>query len=171
MLRIILTAFLSLTYLLPTLLAQDKNSMPSANVVVEKAIKKNIAPTAWYSATVISRDDANLAAEISGRITWVADVGDQFKKGELVAKLDDIFIKQEVIEEQSIITSEQAKYEFHSKEVERYNKLLTDNNVAQNQLDQALSDQTVARSNIASSRARLAQAQETLETHRYSCPI
>lgn len=165
----ILLIFLS--GLVSQLHAEDKQSAPAANVVVEKAIMKNIAPTAWYSATVISRDDADLASEISGRLTWVADIGDKLKKGDLVAKLDDIFIKQEVIEEQSIIKSEQAKYEFYTKEVERYNELLADNNVAQNQLDQAISDQIVSRSNIASSKARLAQAQERLNRTEIVAPF
>ena len=171
MFRIFTLITITLLLLAPHLQAEENKSLPAANVVVEKAVKKSVAPTAWYSATVISRDDANLAAEISGRLTWVADVGDQFKKGELVAKLDDIFIKQEVIEEQSIIKSEQAKFEFHSKEVERYNKLLADNNVAQNQLDQAISDQVVARSNIASSKARLAQAKERLKRTEILAPF
>ncbi len=140
--------------------AEDKNGPPPTLVVVEQAVKKEIAPTALYSATVISRDDAKLAGELAGRLTWVAEVGDRFNKGDLVAKLDAVFIQQQVIEEQAIIQSEKAKFTFHSKEVERFKKLLASNNVARSQLDQAISDQIVARSNIASSKARLAQAKE-----------
>lgn len=171
MFRTFTLIILALLLQAPLSQAEEKKLPPAANVVVEKAVKKSVAPTAWYSATVISRDDANLAAEISGRLTWVAEVGDKIKKGDLVAKLDDVFIAQEVIEEQSIINSEKAKYDFHSKEVERYNKLLLDNNVAQNQLDQALSDQSVARSNIASSKARLAQAKERLKRTEILAPF
>ncbi len=169
--RLFTNITLVLALLAPFLHAEEKKSAPAANVVVEKAVKKNVAPTAWYSASVISRDDANLAAEISGRLTWVAEVGDKVIKGDLVAKLDDVFIKQEVIEEQSIISSEKAKYDFHSKEVDRYKKLLLDNNVAEIQLDQAMSDQSVSRSNIASAKARLAQAQERLKRTEIVAPF
>ena len=146
-------------------------SRPPAVVVVADAVQENIAPTAQYSATVISRDDANLSAELAGRITWVADVGDHFKAGEVVVKLDDLFIKQQVIEEQSIIQSEKAKFDLHTKEVKRFTELLQDNNVARNQLDQAISDQAVARSNMASARARLTQAQERLRRTKIIAPF
>ena len=108
---------------------------------------------------------------ISGRLTWVAEVGDTFKKGDAVAKLDDVFIKQQVIEERATIQSEKAKFDLHSKEVERFKKLLSSNNVAQNQLDQAISDQAVAKSNIASAKARLAQAEERLRRTSILAPF
>ncbi len=144
---------------------------PPAIVVTEQAVLQNIAPTALYSATVISRDDANLSAELAGRITWVAEVGDRIKAGEPAAKLDIIFIKHQVIEEQSTIQSEKAKFDLHSKEVKRFTELLEHNNVARSQLDQAISDQMVARSNMASSRARLAQAKERLRRTSIVAPF
>ena len=144
---------------------------PPAVVVVAEAVQENIAPTAQYSATVISRDDANLSAELAGRITWVAEVGDRVQAGETVVQLDNVFIKQQVIEEQSIIQSEKAKYDLHTKEVKRFTELLQDNNVARNQLDQAISDQAVARSNMASARARLTQAKERLRRTQIVAPF
>ncbi len=151
--------------------AEEKKGPPPAIVVAEKAVLQEIAPTALYSATVISRDDANLSAEIAGRITRVAEVGDRIKAGEPAVKLDDIFIQQQVIEEQSIIQSEKAKFDLHSKEVKRFTELLEHNNVARSQLDQAISDQAVARSNMASSRARLVQAEERLRRTNIVAPF
>lgn len=151
--------------------AQERKGRPPATVVAEKAVRENIAPTALYSATVISRDDANLSAELAGRITWVAEVGDQIKAGEPAVKLDDVFIKQQVIEEQSIIQSEKAKFDLHSKQVKRFTELLEHNNVARSQLDQAISDQAVSRSNMASSKARLAQAEERLRRTSIVAPF
>lgn len=150
---------------------QPRKGPPPAIVVVEQAVQENIAPTALYSATVISRDDANLSAELAGRITWVAEVGDRIQAGDPVVKLDDIFIKQQVIEESSIIQSERAKFDLHSKEVKRFTELLEQNNVARSQLDQAISDQAVARSNMASARARLAQANERLRRTSIVAPF
>ncbi|MEM7401550.1 MAG: efflux RND transporter periplasmic adaptor subunit [Pseudomonadota bacterium] len=144
---------------------------PPAVVVVAEAVQENIAPTAQYSATVISRDDANLSAELAGRITWVAEVGDRVQAGDAVVRLDDVFIKQQVIEEQSTIQSEKAKFDLHTKEVKRFTELLEENNVARNQLDQAISDQAVARSNMASARARLTQAQERLRRTKIIAPF
>lgn len=151
--------------------AEERKGPPASIVVTETAVLENIAPTAFYSAAVISRDDANLSAELAGRITWVAEVGDQVQAGEPVVKLDDVFIKQQVIEEQSIIQSEKAKFDLHSKEVKRFTELLEHNNVARSQLDQAISDQAVARSNMASARARLAQAEERMRRTSIVAPF
>ena len=150
---------------------QKRPGRPPAMVVTESAVLESIAPTALYSATVISRDDANLSAELAGRITWVAEVGDQIQVGDSVVKLDDVFIKQQVIEERSIIQSEKAKFDLHNKEVKRFTELLEHNNVARSQLDQAISDQAVARSNMASARARLAQAEERLRRTNIIAPF
>ena len=151
--------------------AEERNGPPPATVVVEQAVLENIAPTAFYSATVISRDDANLSAELAGRIAWVAEVGDQIQAGDSVIKLDDVFIEQQVIEEQAIIQSEKAKYDLHTKEVKRFTELLANNNVARNQLDQAISDQAVARSNMTSAQARLVQAKERLRRTNITAPF
>ena len=174
--RLLLSLSIFLIFLVSFSQAEEHQSKkpkgpPPAIVVVEQAVQESIAPTALYSANVISRDDANLSAELAGRITWVAEVGDRTQAGDTVVKLDDVFIKQQVIEEQSIIQSEKAKFELHTKEVKRFTELLTDNNVARNQLDQAISDQAVARSNMASARARLAQAQERLRRTNITAPF
>ena len=151
--------------------AEDRKGPPPALVVVDHAIKRFVSPTAPYSATVISRDDANLAGEIAGRLTWVAEVGDRIRKGESVAKLDDTFFRQQVIEEQSIIQREQAKFDFHTRQVERLERLLTENNIAQSQVDQEKMDRSVAHNNILSAKARLSQAEERLRRASILAPF
>jgi len=139
--------------------AQQKEA-PVSLVVVEEATKQAIAPVANYTGTVISRDDAQLSSEIDGRLVSVADVGEVIKKGAPVVKLDDVLIKEQVLEYQSAITSEQARLDFYNKEVTRLSQLAAEENIARNQLDQAISNQAVSRSNLAASRAKLAQVQE-----------
>lgn len=152
-------------------LAEDQKGPPAALVVVDHAVKQFVSPTALYSATVISRDDAKLAGEIAGRLTWVAEVGDRVLKGETVAKLDDTFFRQQVIEEQSIIQREQAKFDFHTRQVERLEKLLQENNIARSQVDQERMDRSVAHNNILSAQARLSQAKERLKRTSILAPF
>ena len=151
--------------------AQDRKEPPPTLVVIEHAVKRFVSPTALYSATVISRDDAKLAGEIAGRLTWVAEVGDRFRKGESVAKLDGVFFRQQVIEEQSIIQREQAKFDFHTRQVERLEKLLEENNIARSQVDQERTDRSVAHNNILSAEARLSQAKERLKRTSILAPF
>ncbi|MDE0302052.1 MAG: efflux RND transporter periplasmic adaptor subunit [Gammaproteobacteria bacterium] len=152
-------------------LAEDQKGPPAALVVVDHAVKQFVSPTAMYSATVISRDDAKLAGEIAGRLTWVAEVGDRFLKGETVARLDDTFFQQQVIEEQSIIQREQAKFDFHTRQVERLEELLKENNIARSQVDQERMDRSVAHNNILSAQARLSQAKERLKRTSILAPF
>ena len=151
--------------------AEERKGPPAALVVVDHATKQFVSPTAPYSATVISRDDVKLAGEIAGRLTWVAEVGDRFLKGETVAKLDDTFFRQQLIEEQSIIQREQAKFDFHTRQMERLEKLLEKNNIARSRVDQERTDRSVAHTSILSAQARLAQAKERLKRASILAPF
>ena len=143
----------------------------SRPVVVDIAQKRMLAPTALYSGAVISKNDARLAAEVEGRITWVADVGTMLDQGDIVAALDDTFLSQQRSEEIATIQSEQAKLALYDKEVKRYQRLVKENNVAENQLDQSISDQSVSRNNINAARARLAQIEERIARSKLRAPF
>lgn len=140
-------------------------------VVVDIALVRDLAPTAEYSGTVISKDDARISAEVEGRLTWVANVGTVVNKGGVVAKLDDIFLQQQRIEELAIIQGEQAKLDLSEKQVKRFQRLIKQNNIAQNELDQSISDRTVARSNITAASARLAQIEERISRSNLRAPF
>lgn len=143
----------------------------SRPVVVDIAQKRMLAPTALYSGVIISKNDARLAAEVEGRITWVADVGTMLNQGDVAATLDDTFLRQQRSEEIAIIQSEQAKLALYDKEVKRYQRLVRENNVAENQLDQSISDQSVARNNINAAKARLAQIEERIARSKLRAPF
>ncbi len=130
-------------------------------VVVDIAQLRELAPTAEYSGTVISKDDARISSEVEGRLTWVADVG---------AKLDDIFLQQRS-EELAIIQSEQAKLTLHEKEVKRFQRLIKQNSIAQTELDRSISDRAVASSNIIAARARMAQIEERISRSNLRAPF
>ena len=151
--------------------AQEQGGPPGALVVVDRAQKQEVSPTALFTATVISRDDARLAGEIEGRLTWVAEVGDRVHEGQVVAKLDSTFFEQQTIEEQSIIQREQAKFDFHSRQVIRLEKLLMENNIARSRVDQEKTDQSIAYNRILAAQARLAQAKERLKRSDVIAPF
>ncbi|MEM8844711.1 MAG: efflux RND transporter periplasmic adaptor subunit [Pseudomonadota bacterium] len=144
---------------------------PVKPVVIDIVELRELAPTSLYSGSVISKNDARLAAEVEGRLTWVADVGTAAEKGDVVATLDDTFLQQERREEQAVLKSEQAKLDLYSKDVERYQRLVKENNVAESQLDQSISDQTVARSNILAAEAKLAQLNERIARSKLRAPF
>ena len=143
----------------------------ASNVVVDTAELRYLAPTALYSGTVLSKNDVQLPAELSGRIVSVAEIGTRLKKGDIVAQIDNTFIKQQRAEELANIKSEQARLDLHSKDVERFRRLIKKNNIAESELDQSISDQAIARSNIAAANARLAQIDEQLRRTKIRAPF
>ena len=140
-------------------------------VVVDIAQLRQLAPTAEYSGTVISKHDARISSEVEGRLTWVAEVGTIVEKGDVVANLDDIFLQQQRSEELATIQSEKAQLDLYKKEVKRFQRLIKQNNIAQNELDQSISNRAVASSNIIAAQARLAQIEERISRSNLRAPF
>ena len=150
-------------------LAQE--APPPAPVVVLVAQEQILAPITWFPGSVISRNDSKLAAEESGRLVEVAEVGTELAAGEVLARIDDSLLRQELTETKTEVTRELARLEYYSQEVSRLEKLSTGNNVAQNQLDEALSNRSVTRSELAAARARVALTQERLRRFVVRAPF
>lgn len=62
---------------------------PPASVNVVSAEIKPLAPFAWASGTVISRNNSQISAEVSGLLILLAEIGDIVTKGDVIAQIDD----------------------------------------------------------------------------------
>ncbi|MDH5190662.1 MAG: efflux RND transporter periplasmic adaptor subunit [Gammaproteobacteria bacterium] len=145
--------------------AADKNnsSIPLSPVRVALAVEQMMSPVAWLPGTVISRNDARLAAEVSGRITWVAEIGTNIKKGEPVVRMDDTLIRQESIEQDAVVEREKARLVFAQREMKRLKKLASKSNAAQSRLDEAEAESHVTQSNLRAAEARAKQMRDRLQ--------
>lgn len=153
------------------LIADDRPIPRAKPVVVDIAQLRKMAPVAQYSGEVVSQNDARLSSEIVARLDWLADIGTHLKQGDIVAKLDDVFLQQQLQEERAIIASEQAKFTRYNKQVIRYQALIKKNNVAQDLLDQAISERDVSQNTILAAQARLAQIQEYINRSSLRAPF
>ncbi len=131
-------------------------------VVVTTALETELAPFSWYPGTVISRNQARLAAEEDGRLEWVAEVGARIAAGEPVARLDDTLMRQEQIAARALVEGAQARLSYLQKEVERLRRLAKTNIATQSQLDLAVSNVGVTHSDLAAAAARVALIGERL---------
>jgi RND family efflux transporter MFP subunit len=123
------------------------------------------------AATVISRNDTRLAAQVEGQVTWVAEVGVPLAAGEAAARLDDVLVRAVLVEEQAQVTREQANVEFHQKELQRLAKLAKDNNAALSRLDESRRDLSIARSALSAARSRVTQTREKLVRTAIKAPF
>lgn len=164
-------ALLALMAPYPVRAEAKRAGLPPAPVVIAEAEHRELAPVAWFAGSVISRNDAKLAAEVKARVVWVADVGTTIEKDQAVARLDDLFIKQQLIEHEATILREEARLVFFSKEVKRLKRLAKHNIAAQRQLDQSVMDRAMAQSELNVARARIIQAREQLQRTQLNAPF
>ncbi len=160
----------ALLFVMAGLFATQGRAAPAAVVVVEAELRQ-LTPLIQVSGTVISRNDARLAAQVEGRVTWMSDIGTHLQAGERAAQLDDVIIRNLLVEAEAGIVREQAEVTFYAAEVKRLRQLAKDSHAAQSRLDQAQRDLSVARSALSAARARGEQAREKLQRTGIKAPF
>jgi RND family efflux transporter MFP subunit len=140
-------------------------------VVVVAAETRQMTPLIQVAGTVISRNDSRLAAQVDGQVTWVAEVGAQLETGGVAARLDDVLIRDMLIEEEARLAREQANVRFNKAEAQRLAKLAKDNHAALSRLDQAQRDLSIARSELAAAESRIMQTREKQERTTIKAPF
>ena len=143
----------------------------AANVRVAQASIQSIAPETMVPGTVISRNDARLAAEVTGRLIDVADVGTFAAKGDVVASIEDTIImlrKEELLAE---VERAQARLKYLESEESRYVKLAESNLAAATKLEETRSDRDVSRGDLQVAKSRLAQVDDQLSRTSIRAPF
>ena len=166
--NIILTVIITL---LPALgWAQES---PPAPVTVDEAKSDTFSAALWVSGTVISRNDARIAAETDGRITWVAEVGTHIVSGEPLATIDDTDLRLELRDKQAQFESLQAQERFQLNNLKRLQDLAKTNNaaVAVSQLDEAQSELDMTIQDIRRAEVTVEQTQRRIDQTRVLAPF
>lgn len=145
--------------------------MPPPAVVLAEAERRLLAPVVDVPGTVISRNDARLATEISARLTWIADVGTEVSEGDTLARLEATTFRLAEREAASRVKREEARVRFLTSEVARLERLAERNNTARSQLDQTISDLAVAESDEEIARAQLGLAQVAMAMTEIRAPF
>ncbi len=158
-----------LTCLSPVVLAQD--GPPPAPVVVAEVEETELAPTVWVAGSVISRNDAQVPAEVDGRLVWVVEVGTHVKNGADLAKIDNTLTTLELAEFEAEVERVGARIRFLEQEVARLQRLAKRNNAAQTLLEETIANRDTARGERAVALARLAQARVRLERSAVKAPF
>ncbi len=144
---------------------------PAAPVEIAEARMETLAPTAQVPGTVISRNDARLAAEVAGRLVWVAEVGAQVAEGEAVARIDDSELVLQKQEYEGLVASEESRRGFLDREADRLRRLAAENIAAKNRLDEVESQLAASSSDLAVARARLARIKVQLARTQLRAPF
>lgn len=128
---------LALSLALNTCLAIAQES----EVVVELAnvTQGNNNSVLRLPGTVISTRDAEISSELTGRLTWVAEVGQQVPKGEPLAVIEDHLLQLQLRNDWAEIERMKADIAYNKRQIKRLEKLARQNNTAQSELDEITS--------------------------------
>ena len=130
--------------------AQDAEP-PPAPVTVAPVVKGSTASTVSTTGTVVSRNDARLAAEVTGRLDWVAEPGAKVAKGAPLARVDARALELQMRENDAQISRLGANADLLDTQLARLN---------------ALPDGIASKSQIEEAAARLAMARHELDEAR-----
>lgn len=150
--------------------AQD-SSAPPVLVQVDEAREQAISQLTWVPGTILSQTDANLASEVDGRITWMAEVGDVVNAGEPLVVLDDTRLNITLNQNKSNIAQWQSQVRLFEKRLVRFKNLKANNNMSQGELDAVEADLENAKQELAQAKLDLAFTQYQVEQSQVRAPF
>ncbi len=145
--------------------------MPPPTVVVDEATFRMLAPTVELPGTVVSRNDARLASELSAKLQWIAEVGSEVKKGDTVARMEDITYRLRKMEAESMVEREEAAVVYLKSEKARLERLAKNNLSAVSQLDQVTSELAIAEADRAIAEVQLGHAKVAMHVTHVRAPF
>jgi RND family efflux transporter MFP subunit len=131
--------------------AQEQEA-PPAPVSVAPVVKGAVATTVSATGTVVSRNDARLAAEVAGRIDWIAEPGARVAKGAAVARVDARALELQLRENEAQISRLEANAELLNTQLKRLTAL-PDGIASRSQIDEASARLAMARHEVEQARA------------------
>lgn len=129
--------------------AQQAPSPEAALVEVQQVFNESIADHIWLPGTVMSRTDSKIAAEVSGRLIWLADEGNIIQAGEVLAKLDDTRLQLLLGQNRVNINKLQARVDLLTRRSERFIQMAAQSAMSKAQLDDINMELEMARQDLA----------------------
>ncbi|HYC03598.1 MAG TPA: efflux RND transporter periplasmic adaptor subunit [Azospirillaceae bacterium] len=142
---------------------QTPPAPPAPKVRVATAEKRQMAPRLEVPGTVHSRQDAKIAAEIAGRVVWVAEAGTELAAGDEIARVDDRAWRLELQELDAEIKSLQSQLEMARREADRFEKLAASGTAPAAKVEQTVSRRDVLAQDLVRAKARREQTALNVE--------
>jgi RND family efflux transporter MFP subunit len=124
--------------------ARGQSGPPPAPVLIARASIGSVDSTLTATGTVVSRNDARLAAEVSGSLTWVAEPGTHVTKGAPLARIDTSTLKLQLREDEAQVRRLAANVELLETQLQRLNTLGA-GIASRSQIDEAAARHSMAR--------------------------
>ncbi|HKO15188.1 MAG TPA: efflux RND transporter periplasmic adaptor subunit [Gemmatimonadaceae bacterium] len=140
------------------------------NVTVVRAEEIRTGPA--ISGALQPEEEATIRAEISGSVlATYAEQGQRVTRGQLLARIDDSAVRDQVLSARSAVTTAQNNLDVQQHELERNQTLLKAGAIAERVLEQSQAAVTGAKAQLANAQAMLANARKQLENTRITAPF
>jgi RND family efflux transporter MFP subunit len=143
--------------------------LPPVSVV--KVAATRIAPQASYPGTVVSRNDSKLAADVEGRVEWVADVGTIVKEGDVIARLDANLARLQSDSDKANVAKLTAQVRYDRAQAQRMQELMDRKVVSKAGLDQATSTRDANEAALKQAEAAAKRSQYQLDHSEIRAPF
>jgi len=137
---------------------QGMPEMPPAQVEVVLAEDRLLAPVMDVSATVISVNDSRISSEVEGPLIWIAKVGTEFKKNDIVARIDERLLKINHRRAKANVARLKADMVFRNEEVDRFTELAKRDNTSKSRLQEVIARREMLKQDIIEAEANLERA-------------
>ncbi|MEO1150245.1 MAG: efflux RND transporter periplasmic adaptor subunit [Pseudomonadota bacterium] len=143
----------------------------AAKVVVVPAKERMLAPSAAAPGTIISRNDSRIAAEVSGKITSILEVGDFVEKDGVIAVIDNAPASLTVREREADVGRLASRAAFLADRYQRFAELGDDIGESETSLMQMRSERDEARQQLSSAKVALERAEFLLDRTKIRSPF
>lgn len=152
--------FLSIFAAAPTMAVAHAQSAggPPPQVLVATAVNELIAPMTEATGTVVSNNDSRLAAEVEGRLEWIASVGDIVQVDQPVARIDDRIHAVKFRQMDAMVKRLAADLVFREQEVERFTTLAASDHTSQARLQEVIARRDMTIQELENAKASLDRA-------------
>jgi RND family efflux transporter MFP subunit len=142
--------------------ASIAQEFPPANVNVDSAKMTELSPVVSVSGTVVSQNDSQIAAEISGRLTSLSAIGARVVQGDVLAQIDDKQLKIQLKEAHANVLNSKANLRFLEAEVVRKKQLFKQKLSPESELDKTISERDIAQGDVAIAQAQFDKIEQNL---------
>lgn len=153
----------------PAFAQQPPQQIPKVEVHLAQSML--IAPDFEIPGTVVSRNDAQIASEVAGRVAWVADEGAVLEIGDVIVRLDDRDFKLDLAEADANIKRLKADYDYQRRDSDRLKELAGNGNISKSRLDEATSRREMLRQSLAIAEIQRERIAYNLERSEVRAPF
>ena len=150
---------------------QTQTALPLA-VSVSHAKPGDATNELVLPATLQGLDEAPLYARVNGYVRgWYADIGKHVQKDQVLADIDSPEVDQQLIHTQATLSQAKATLVLAQTTAKRYQELIQDNSVAQQEVDQTTQNLSSQQASVVATSADVAQLKQQQTYEKVVAPF